>query len=98
MPTGIAFMKWTDQGVHTMRETVDRFEHANKLAGRFAVEIKEIFWTPGGPYDIVSVAEGKDGKGLAAFVLALESLGNLRITLTEGYRPDEMRKLIAKRG
>lgn len=98
MITGIALMKWTDQGVHTYRETVDRFEQTTKLAAQFGVEITQIFWTPGGPYDIVSVAKAPEGKGIAAFVLTLESMGNLRLTWTEAYGPDEMREVIATGG
>ncbi|MBA9002743.1 MULTISPECIES: GYD domain-containing protein [Thermomonospora] len=94
MSTGVAFMKWTDQGVRNYRETLDRYEQTKKLADQRGVEIKEIFWTPGGPYDIVSVAEAPEDKTLAAFMLSLESLGNLRITWASAYGPDEMREVI----
>ncbi len=97
MATSIVFMKWTDQGVRAYRETVDRFEQARKLANQFGVEIKEIYWTPGGPYDIISVAEGED-KNSAAFGLALESMGNLRITFADAYGPEEMREVLATGG
>ncbi len=95
MATGIAFMKWTDQGVRSYRETVDRFGQAEKLAAQFHVQIKEIFWTPGGPYDIVSVYEAPEGKSAKAFGLALESLGNLRLTSADAYGPEEMREVLA---
>lgn len=88
-------MKWTDQGVHDYRETVDRFEQAQKLTGQFGVEIKEIYWTPGGPYDLVSVAQAAETKNLTAFILMLESLGNLRATWAQAYGPDEMRQVVA---
>ncbi len=97
MATSIAFMKLTDQGVRAYRETVDRFEQARELAGQFGVEIKEIYWTPGGPYDIISVAEG-EGKNTSAFGIALEALGNLRITFADAYGPKEMREVIATGG
>ena len=95
MVTGIAFLKWTDHGVDTYRETVDRLGAALKLAGKFGVEVKEIYWTPGGPYDLVGVAEGPDTKSLTAFCLALQSGGYLRATWAEAFRADEMRQVIA---
>ncbi len=98
MATFIAFMKWTDQGVRAYRETVDRFEQVGKLAGQFGVEIKQVYWTPGGPYDIVSIGEGPEGKSNTAFGLALESMGNLRITFVDAYDPKEMREVIAVGG
>lgn len=94
MTTGVAFMKWTEQGVRNYRDTIDRYEQGNKLAGEYGVTIKEIFWTPGGPYDIVCLVEGREERELASFVLALESMGNLRITWADAYGPDQMRELI----
>jgi uncharacterized protein with GYD domain len=98
MATCIALMRWTDQGIGNYRRAGDRHDQAKTLAGRFGVEVKDTFWTPGGPYDVVSVWEGPEGKGFSAFVLALEALGNVRVTLTDAYRPDAMREVIATGG
>ncbi len=98
MVMGIAFMKWTDQGASTYRETVDRLEPSVKLAREFGVEVKETYWTPGGPYDVIGIAEGPDTKSLTAFCLALQSRGTLRATWAEAFRPDEMREVLALGG
>jgi uncharacterized protein with GYD domain len=45
MTTGVAFFKWTDKGVHGYRETVDRLGENMKLAEKFGVEIKDVYWT-----------------------------------------------------
>lgn len=95
MVTGIAFMKWTEQGAHAYKETVDRLEPALQLAKQFGVEIKETWWTPGGPYDLIGAAEGPDIKSLTAFCLALQSLGFLDVTWVQAFSPDEMREVIA---
>jgi len=92
-------MKWTDLGVRDYKETVDRFEQAKKLAVQFGTaEIKEIYWTPGGPYDLVCIMEYPDQKRAAAFGLLLESIGNLRCTWADAYGPDEMRSVLAAGG
>lgn len=98
MTTSIAFMKWTDQGVRGFRDTVDRFEQARDLAKGFGVEIQQIFWTVGGPYDLVAVMEQTEESQYSAFGLLLESMGNLRITTVDAYGPDEMRAVIAAAG
>lgn len=98
MATGVAFFKWTDKGVHGYRETVDRLGENMKLAEKFGVEIKEVYWTPGGPYDLVGVAVAQDAKTLSAFCLAMQSGGFLRAEWAEGYAPEEMRELIAVEG
>jgi uncharacterized protein with GYD domain len=95
MTTGIAFMKWTEQGRRTYQATVDRVEPALKLAGKLGVEVKEIYWTPGGPYDLIGIAEGPDIWSLSSFALALQSTGNLTVTWVVGYRPEQMREVIA---
>jgi len=95
MTTGIGFMKWTERGKRNYQETVDRFESALKLAGKFGVEVKEIYWTLGGPYDLIGIAEGPDIWHLSAFALALQSVGNLDITWVQAYRPEQMRELLA---
>jgi uncharacterized protein with GYD domain len=98
MTTGVAFFKWTDKGVHGYRETVDRLGENMKLAEKFGVEIKDVYWTPGGPYDLVGIAIGPDAKTLSAFCLAMQSTGFLRADWAEGYAPEEMREVIAVGG
>jgi uncharacterized protein with GYD domain len=94
MTTGIGFMRWTEHGRRNYRETVDRFESALKLAGNFGVQVKEIYWTPGGPYDLIGIAEGSDIWKLSAFALALQSVGNLDITWVEACSPEQMRGML----
>lgn len=95
MTTGIGFMKWTEKGKRDYRETVERFESALELAGKFGVEVKEIYWTPGGPCDLIGIAEGPDIWKLSAFALALQAAGNLDITWVEACKPEQMRELLA---
>jgi uncharacterized protein with GYD domain len=95
MVTGVAFFKWTDKGLREYRETVDRLADNMKLAEKFGVQIKQVYWTPGGPYDLVGVAEAADAKTLSAFCLAMQSAGYLRAEWVEGYAPEQMRELTA---
>lgn len=95
MSTGVAFFKWTDKGLQGYRETVDRLGENTKLAEKFGVEIKAVYWTPGGPYDLVSVAVGPDAKTLSAFCLAVTSAGYLQAEWAEAYAPEEMQGLVA---
>ena len=85
------------RGLPWQRVTVGRLELAEKLAGRFGVEIKETYWIPG-PYDLVSIFEASEGKSRSAFCFALESQGNLRLTYADAYGHEEMREVIATGG
>ncbi|WP_028662928.1 GYD domain-containing protein [Saccharomonospora halophila] len=98
MATLISLMKWTEQGVRGYRESVDRYENARQLAERYDTELGEFYWTPGGPYDLVAVVRCDDVRKATAFLLAVESMGNLRIEAVHGYGPDEMREVISLGG
>ena len=51
MPTYVTLMNWTDQGVRTVRDTVDRSEQADALAQKHGARIEQVYWTVG-PYSI----------------------------------------------
>ena len=61
---------------------------------KHGVEVNEVYWTPGGPYDLIGIAQGRDIWRLSSFALALQSLGNLDITWVVGYPPEQMREVI----
>ncbi|WP_019814698.1 GYD domain-containing protein [Saccharomonospora saliphila] len=95
MATVITFLRWTEQGVRNYTETVSRYEQARQLAEKYGVTFKDIYWTPGGPYDIVCVMESDNVDKAASFQLATEAAGNLRAKTVHAYGPDEMREIVS---
>ena len=95
MPTYISLINWTDQGVKSFKDTVDRSEAAQQLAGAFGGAVKDIYWTIG-PYDIVVISEAPDDESATAFALTLASQGNVRTTTMRAFDSGEMRAIIAK--
>jgi uncharacterized protein with GYD domain len=91
-------MKWTEQGRRSYRLTVERVAPALELGKKYGVEVKEVYWTPGGPYDLIGIARGPDVWTLSSFALALQSLGNLDVTWVVGYSPEQMRDVIKDGG
>jgi uncharacterized protein with GYD domain len=51
MPRGVILVDWTDQGRRTIKDSPDRAEAAKAEAAKFGVQVKDIFYTPGGPHD-----------------------------------------------
>jgi uncharacterized protein with GYD domain len=49
-----------------LNETVARLEQAKELAQRFDAEITATYWTPGDPYDVITVLEASDPEGRRA--------------------------------
>jgi uncharacterized protein with GYD domain len=95
MPTYISLMNWTDQGVRTAKETLDRSSAATALAESMGGKIKDIYWT-NGPYDIVTVAEFPDDATGTAFLLAAGSQGNIRTTTLRAFDRDEVAEILQK--
>ena len=77
MSTYVSLINWTDEGVKAFKDTVDRAEAAQQLAGKFGGSF-EIYWTTG-PYDIVAVSTFPDDESATAFLLKLSAQGNLRL-------------------
>ena len=97
MPTYIALLNWTDQGVKNFRDSVDRYEAAQKAMSQAGVSFREMFWTIG-PYDLVGVVEGPDDETVTAALLSVAGQGNIRSTSLRAFDVDEMRGVIAKAG
>jgi uncharacterized protein with GYD domain len=97
MPTYVALLSWTQQGVASFKDTVDRYEQAKEAMGGLGVSFTEIYWTLGA-YDIVSVVEAPDDETLTAAVLSLGAQGNVRTTTMRAFSADEMRAIIQKAG
>lgn len=97
MPTYVSLINWTEQGVANFKDTVARYQDANKAAAAFGGQISQIFWTVG-PYDIVTVTDFPDDQSATAFLLALSSRGNLRTTTMRAFGPEETAQIIAKTG
>jgi uncharacterized protein with GYD domain len=97
MPTYVALIDWTEQGVRGFKESVDRYEAASSQLEALGVNFKEIYWTLG-VHDIVTIIEAPDDETLAAGLLAVAGQGNIRTTTLRAFNADEMRSVIGKAG
>jgi|SRR5215212_209271 uncharacterized protein with GYD domain len=89
MPTYVVLMNWTDQGIRSVKDTVQRRDQANALAEKHGASIKEVYWTVG-PYDLVTIVEAPDDESATAMLLELATAGNLRTTTLRAYDREEM--------
>ncbi len=97
MPTYIALMNWTDQGIKSVKDTVQRREQAEGLAQKHGARIEEVYWTVG-PYDLVTILEAPDDESVTAMTLELGSGGNLRTTTLRAYDREEMSGIVQRIG
>lgn len=97
MPTYISLLNWTEEGVRSFRDTLERAKAAGALAERMGGSLKDVYWTVG-PYDVVAVTEFPDDETGTAFLLALGSQGNIRSTTLRAFNSDEMAGVLNKVG
>ena len=97
MPTYVVLMNWTDQGIRTVRETVQRRDQADALADKHGARIEQVYWTVG-PYDLVTIVEAPDDESVTAMVLELSSGGNLKTTTLRAYDREEMSGIVQRLG
>jgi uncharacterized protein with GYD domain len=97
MPTYVALINWTDQGVKNFKDTVDRYEVAQEAMGKMGAKFKDIYWTVG-PYDIVGIVEAPDEETGMAALLTTAGQGNIRTLTLRAFSADEMRSVLQKAG
>jgi uncharacterized protein with GYD domain len=95
MPTYIALVNFTDQGVRQIRQTTERAKGLVNAAAKLDINIKNIYWTMGA-FDAVFTAEAADDETMTAFAASMGILGNIRTHTLRAFSADEMNKILEK--
>jgi uncharacterized protein with GYD domain len=94
MPTYISLLRYTDQGVRSIKDAPRRLDEAKKAFKAVGGELKQWYLVMG-RYDAIVVSEFPNDETARKMDLMIASLGSIR---TEGFRAfteDEYRKIIA---
>lgn len=97
MPTYVALVNWTDEGIKNYRDTTSRAADFTKLVESSGGRVRELLWTVG-DYDLVTVADFPDDETGVAVLLQVGSLGSVRSSTMRAFGADEMNAIIAKTG
>lgn len=95
MATFISLVNFTEQGVRNFRATADRAAQFKAMADGVGVKMKDIYWTIGA-HDAVMILEAPDDKAVAAALLGLASLGNVRTQTLPAFSSTEVKEIISK--
>ena len=93
MPTYIALINWTAQGIAKVKDSPKRLDAGRKAFKKLGVEIKEAYSTMG-RYDLVCIMEAPDDEAYAKATLSLGRLGNVTTETLRAFTEDEYRRLI----
>jgi uncharacterized protein with GYD domain len=95
MATYVGLIKFADQGIRNIKDTVNRGDAAMAEAARLGMTVGEELWTMGA-YDAVVVFDAPDDETMSAFMLKIGSLGNVKSQTMRAFHRTEMEKILAK--
>jgi uncharacterized protein with GYD domain len=94
MPRGVILVDYTDQGRRTIKDSPDRAEAAKAEAAKLGVQVRDLFYTPGGPHDAAIVVEAEGPESINKFMASVQSLGNVKMKFIRAFSIEEMRKMV----
>jgi uncharacterized protein with GYD domain len=97
MPTYVALVNFTDQGIKNFRDSVGRAEDYRGLVEKHGGQLRQILWTLG-PYDLVVVTDCPDDETAAAVLLQTVAAGNVRTTTMKAFDAEQMTAIIQRTG
>jgi uncharacterized protein with GYD domain len=92
MPTYISMLRYTQQGISSIKNAPARIDAAKEAYRKSGGELKAIYLTLG-QYDLVAIAEMPNDEAVARMALALGSQGNIRSETMRAFSETEFRKI-----
>ena len=92
MATYISLLRYTDQGIRTVKESPARLDAAKKAFQASGAELKQFFLLLG-KYDALIVAEAPNDETVAKVALMLGSQGNVKTETFRAFGEAEFRKI-----
>jgi len=95
MPTFIGMLSWTDQGIRSVKDAPKRIQAAKERAKGIGVDIKQVYVTTG-DFDMLVIAEAKDGDAMAKLSMLTGMQGNVRTRTVRGWTESEFAKILSE--
>jgi uncharacterized protein with GYD domain len=93
MPTYIAMLKWTPQGLKDIKQSPSRLDAARKGFEQGGVKMKE-FYMVMGQYDCIAMVDAPDDAALAKALLSIASQGSIGSETCRAFTENEYRQII----
>jgi uncharacterized protein with GYD domain len=95
MATFLVLAKFTDQGSHNIKATVERADAYKQSAKKLGVTVKALYWTLG-QYDVIALLEAPDAETMTALSVSGNALGGVHTQTLSCFSADEMKPILAK--
>lgn len=89
----VSLLNWTDQGIRTVKETINRAKAARQAFEAGGGKLIDAYWTLG-QYDVVVVFEAPDDETATRLAMSLGMKGNVRSTTMRAFGEQEMTRII----
>ena len=94
MPTYISMLRYTQQGISTVKNAPARIDAAKEAYRKAGGELKSIYLTLG-QYDLVVIAEMPNDEAVGRMALSLGAQGNIRSETMRAFTEAEFKKIAA---
>ena len=94
MVKGVILADFTAQGRRGIKESPNRAEAAIAEAKKLGVNVKDLYYTPGGRHDAAMIIEAEGPEPIHKFMASVQSLGNVRMKFVRTFSIEEMRKML----
>ena len=92
MPTYISMLRYTQQGISSVKNAPARIDAAKEAYKKAGGELKAIYLTLG-QYDLVAIAEMPNDEAVARMALSLGIQGNIRTETMRAFTETEFKKI-----
>ena len=94
MPTYVSLIKYTQQGISSIKEASKRLEAARQNAKAAGGSLKAVYFVMG-QYDLVAISELPDDETAAKAALTASSQGNVKTETLRAFTESEFLKMVA---
>jgi uncharacterized protein with GYD domain len=95
MPTYMTLVRYTQQGIESIKDSPVRLDTAKDLYKSLGAEIKSFYLTMG-RYDVMVISEAPDDETATKLALTIGSTGAIRTETFRIFTEDEYRRLISE--
>jgi uncharacterized protein with GYD domain len=95
MPTYVSLIKFTEQGLKTIKDGPARLDAGKETLKVYGSELKAFYLTMG-RYDIVAISEAPDDMAAAKVALAIGEAGNVHTETLRAFEESDYRAIIAE--
>jgi uncharacterized protein with GYD domain len=95
MPAYVMLLKWTDQGIRDVKDTVTRSRQLTATLEKVGGKAIAIYYTQG-RYDMITVGEVPNEETAMAFAVTMGKSGNVRTETLRAFSLNEMEGILKK--